>query len=122
MNKQPKTPRTKRHHLVCDVFGPHKWMPGMARWPYDGTWTPAYRRLPKGKRAKSGQWWRRIPVEFQKVFDQITAEDIREGYAQIARGEYVTIDEMRRQIREQWLETHDEVDTDTGFGPIWIPK
>ena len=75
MNRQAKTPRTKRHHEVCDVFGPHKWMPGVDRWPFDGTWTPAYRRQPKGKRAKSGQWWRRSPCPVRLGFAACRAMD-----------------------------------------------
>lgn len=90
MNKQPKTPRTKRalaeaefaELLVCSI----EW---------------GYRRAKKGRRSKSGQWWKRIPIEFHRAFAQITTDDIREGEAAIARGEYVTIDEMRRQTREQ---------------------
>ena len=103
MSRQAKTPRTKRHHEVCDVFGPHKWMPGVARWPFDGTWTPAYRRQPKGKRAKSGQWWGRTKTAW---FGVATMHQ----------------DDEKPWSRERWLQTHDEVDTDTGRGSIWIPK
>lgn len=51
MTRQPKTPRTKRElfdaYLVRELFLMSQDL--------------GYRRRKKGRRAKSGQWWRRYP-------------------------------------------------------------
>lgn len=44
--RRPKTPRTFRQ--LCEAFG-------------TAPSADLYRRQPKGRRAKSGQWWRRTP-------------------------------------------------------------
>ena len=87
MTREPKTPRTKRdltdakfaELLACPI----EW---------------GYRRPPKGKRAKSGQWWRRHPLNLPIVDDSF-AEIVNKAWPQPARrvvdvdSELVTIDE-----------------------------
>lgn len=63
MKREPKTPRTKRHR-VRYWFHPDSFT----------AWYGRYRRLPKGKRAKSGQWWRRTTVDTTKTFAKIVNE------------------------------------------------
>ena len=102
MNKQPN-PKYKR---------------GWSRWSRTGQIEAGLkaRRKKKGRRVKSGPWWKDyrkrhrikgitffdeyVNIEQHKdVINLITAEDIKEGEAEIARGEFVTIDQMREEIK-----------------------
>ena len=64
MNRQAKTPRTRLELAQAElarVFGvPTDW---------------GCRRQPKGKRAKSGQWWRRSPCPVRLGFAACRAMD-----------------------------------------------
>lgn len=99
MKRQEKTPRTKQQRRCQDAFDDEGFHLLYGAW----------RRLPKGRRTKSGQWWKRpIPKTFI-VVDEFQDSNL------MAKA-------LGLKTREQWLESHDEVDTDTGFGPLWIPK
>ena len=61
---------------------------GIRGWP-PSSWTGSYRRQPKGRRAKSGQWWRRPDPWLLAPLNYREALSVRAAVS----GEFVTIDE-----------------------------
>lgn len=104
MTRRPKTPRTPRQTallVVSNIFGT----------PIGG----GFRRQPKGRRAKSGQWWRREPQPM--TFAELADYSFRQSEKKAARmrppepmpdwRERVVIDEAAEPIPMDLLERCD---------------
>jgi hypothetical protein len=97
MTLEPKTPRTNYQRCCAALFG----IEGF-RFVYGG-----YRRLPKGRRAKSGQWWHphRQPLEPKTVMEVIDEHhDSRRVMEAMGRCEI--IEGPSKGVIEAWIEIH----------------